>query len=569
MSSALDTQAAACRAGSEVVGPIPRPGEFAPWARPWRATLGLVAIVTLLRIVYLVWFCPYTLVEDEAHYWEWSRRLDLSYYSKGPGIAWTIAASVRTFGDIEWAVRLPAALASGVACLAVAGLARDASRDGRVGFLAACCFLLAPMFQILGLVMTIDGPYAACWALACWAAWRALARGDAWAWPALGLAVGAGVLYKYTMLLALPGFLAFGLLWRRDLRLGPRHGLAMVASLACFALAVTPIIVWNQREGWPTARHLLGHLGVRGGDMPVVQGAGGWTYRPKWTLSFLGSQIGLMGPIIVLVAIEAGRAWLCRAGDRETWRAKSFLLLCGAPMIAFYLLVSLVAEPEGNWTLAGWITPMGLAGWRVVEGMTTWRQRVAAWRALPVPRPWRGVYRRRPETWSQASWFIAVFIGVAMGLGLLRLDLLARLPVVGRLVPLGRFTDADVMVASAARLADELRAETGLEPFHILTFYGRASQFAFYLPGHPVVYCSTSLMGSRRTQYDYWADTDLRRNESLLRGRPAVAVGGRDAPWDVPFERVEPVGTLPGDRKRDRPAVKAYGYRGFPGLSGE
>ena len=29
---------------------------------------------------------------DEAHYWEWSRRLDLSYYSKGPLIAYLIAA---------------------------------------------------------------------------------------------------------------------------------------------------------------------------------------------------------------------------------------------------------------------------------------------------------------------------------------------------------------------------------------------------------------------------------------------------------------------------------------------
>ena len=110
MPSAQDTQAAQCRGGSDVVGPAPRPGEFASWARPWGATLGLVGLVTLLRSAYLVWFCPYTLVEDEAHYWEWSRRLDLSYYSKGPGIAWTIAASVRTFGDVEWAVRLPAAL---------------------------------------------------------------------------------------------------------------------------------------------------------------------------------------------------------------------------------------------------------------------------------------------------------------------------------------------------------------------------------------------------------------------------------------------------------------------------
>ena len=55
--------------------------------------------------------CP----PDEAHYWDWSRHLDWSYYSKGPLVAWLIRASCELFGPLSvaadgdlLAVRLPA-----------------------------------------------------------------------------------------------------------------------------------------------------------------------------------------------------------------------------------------------------------------------------------------------------------------------------------------------------------------------------------------------------------------------------------------------------------------------------
>src|SRR5262245_46087306 len=71
-----------------------------------------------LRILYLAWDCPLDLSPDEAHYWDWSRHLDWSYYSKGPGIDWLIRLSCELFGGISvWltghemlAVRLPAVI---------------------------------------------------------------------------------------------------------------------------------------------------------------------------------------------------------------------------------------------------------------------------------------------------------------------------------------------------------------------------------------------------------------------------------------------------------------------------
>src|SRR5262249_29583698 len=89
----------------------------------WRWRLlaaSLILGAAALPIVYLISDCPLDLVPDEAHYWDWSRHLDWSYYSKGPLVAWLIRGSCelagpwseRVIGNQMLAVRLPAVLCS-------------------------------------------------------------------------------------------------------------------------------------------------------------------------------------------------------------------------------------------------------------------------------------------------------------------------------------------------------------------------------------------------------------------------------------------------------------------------
>ncbi|TVQ64900.1 MAG: phospholipid carrier-dependent glycosyltransferase, partial [Phycisphaerales bacterium] len=242
------------------------PPRLFAWAG-WPATWALVLTLLALRLVYLVWLCPYTLVEDEAHYWEWSRRLDLSYYTKGPGVAWLIALATATLGDHAWAVRAPAAIASAVASLAVARLAHDLSDDRRAAFFGALAFNLAPVHHALAMLMTIDGPYLACWAVACMCAWRALRNRSGPALLGLALAAGAGFLLKYTMLLLAPGLALAALLVRARTRADhqtprrpARRALWPLAATALFLGAISPVLIWNAQRGWPTLAHLLEHL---------------------------------------------------------------------------------------------------------------------------------------------------------------------------------------------------------------------------------------------------------------------------------------------------------------------
>src|SRR5436309_5406627 len=66
----------------------------------WRGgALALILLASVFHVLYLTHDCPLDLAPDEGHYWDWSRHLDWSYYSKGPLVAWLIHASCYLFGD--------------------------------------------------------------------------------------------------------------------------------------------------------------------------------------------------------------------------------------------------------------------------------------------------------------------------------------------------------------------------------------------------------------------------------------------------------------------------------------
>ena len=576
------------RAGSDMTNRVQRPRDlvdvpmtYALFARSWWAIIVLIVGVTALRLAYLAWVSPYTLIEDEAHYWEWSRHLDWSYYTKGPGVALVIRASTALFGDTVFAIRLPAVLASMVVTLAIAGLAADIAGDRRAGFLAALCVLCAPIFQVSAVLMTIDGPYVACWAMACWAAWRALARGSRWAWAALGFALAIGLLFKYTIVLLPPGIVLFAWMRRRELVVHAKWRRWALFG-ACIAIVGTlPIIVWNAQHGWVTVKHLLGHIGMPGGDVsPSNEGLFRW--NPMWTLEYVGTQIAMAGGLLILGLYTAFEAIRRRKTEPSAWGGRLFLICLSLPIFTFYLGVTLFNDVEGNWPMAGFVTLLALCGWGVVDGMDRVKHLTALWQNMPQDaRPTWGIFRNKPQLHRQVVWHVTVFLGLLAVGTFGRLDLAAPIldglvssisriaARVGvgsgqdlKVVPVGRLTGATDL-ASAIEIRLGLLTElTGKQAVVIAQHYGVASQLAFYLPGHPTVYCASSLMGGRRTQYDLWAETDLRRADHLL-GSPAVLVGGEEHQWDLVFDRVEPIGNLKGDHKTDRKSFIGFGYRGF------
>ena len=266
------------------------PREHSPWwfgiaARPW-APAALAGAILAGRLLWLAFVSPLTLSEDEAHYWLWSQHPGWSYYSKGPGVAWLIAASTAVFGDTQFAVRAPAAVATAVGTIGAAAMARWAGADRVTAFAAALLYACVPALALAGVLMTIDAPYAACWMWAAAFAARAIRSGSRGAWLGLGTAVAIGFLFKYTILLILPGVLLALWATRRE-RAALRVG-TIAASGAVASLGLLPVVLWNADHDWATVRHLLGHLHAPGGDTSAGRDWSFW-----WPLEFVALQIAV------------------------------------------------------------------------------------------------------------------------------------------------------------------------------------------------------------------------------------------------------------------------------------
>jgi len=535
----------------------------APWAARWGPTLFLVLGVTAARLLYIAFFSPYALIEDEAHYWEWSRHLDWSYYSKGPGIAWTIALTTILAGDTEFGVRLGAPLIGAVLALAVGQLAAEASGDARARFFAAALVMLTPAFQVSSILLTIDGPYLACWALASLAAWHAFKGGSRRAWAALGAAISVGFLYKYTILLIIPGLVIYAIARRRTLAPRVCRISNLLICLAVSLMGLVPVLIWNAQHDWDTVRHLLGHLGLEGGDMAAIPTRGNKPeqYSPMWTLEYLGALVMMLGVPVWLVFHSAIDPFLRPQRDQRVREGALFCLAISAPIIIFYFLVSFMTEVEGNWPVAAYVTLIALGGWGAADGLARASTMLEAWRRLPTPRPRFGLVFARPHHPRQRAFRAAVIFGVVIGLAMTRLDLATKLPIVGPRVKLGRLTAAPELARNVADLIQQLRDETGLEPFVIAEHYGRASLMAFYLPEQPTVYCASSRTVGRRNQYDLWTQTDL--DSPALIGLPAVFLRSHPDMFPGVFQSQTDLGSLPGDHKRNRHTFLGYGYLGF------
>ncbi len=141
---------------------------------------------------------PFDLSPDETHYWEWSKRLDLSYYSKGPLIAYLIRIGTAIFGDTELGVRFPSFVLHQIFLICFYLFAR---RLYSPGIAVSVWFAVRAMliFSQMGMLMTTDAPAALSWLLALMAIYEVIVEKRKDAWIYFSLAVGVGILAKYTV----------------------------------------------------------------------------------------------------------------------------------------------------------------------------------------------------------------------------------------------------------------------------------------------------------------------------------------------------------------------------------
>ncbi|MDY7001714.1 MAG: glycosyltransferase family 39 protein, partial [Thermodesulfobacteriota bacterium] len=307
------------------------------------------------------------LVQDEAQYWDWSRRLQASYFTKGPLIAWIIALWTKIFGVGAFGVRFGAVIGSAaIQLILYLGVGRLMQRP----LLALLSLVVANttlLFMVSGVLMTTDNPLLVFWfgALFC-LYWGSLDRVSRWPFVLLIPCLALGTLAKYMMLAFVPTALLYAFLLGRAGLLPKRFGLRLAASLVLgVSLGLLPILLWNFANDFVGFRHIFHLAGVEGK-------AAGTLVRFDRFPDYMGSQVALVLPwwfVFMLLgawrALKTAFARPQRAVGPDTGLdfRQACVFACGFwPMWGFFLLWSFHTKILANWSAVSYASGVVLAG---------------------------------------------------------------------------------------------------------------------------------------------------------------------------------------------------------------
>ncbi len=308
---------------------------------------GLMVGLFLLGIaLYRVWVVATShlnLYVDEAQYWYWAQHLAWGYYSKPPVIAAIIAATTGVCGDSEFCVRAGSLLFYPLSTLVLFLLAKRLF-DVRVALLAAVLFFTLPAVSLSSTLISTDVALFFCWALALYAFVRALAT-DAWFdWLLLGIALGVGILSKYTMAIFFVSALCYVVFTQSWAVL---RNLRAWAAIGLSALIFAPNLGWNWQNHFPTFHHTA--------EIAEIGSGIHWDGLAE----FLGGQFGVFGVLLFPLFIWVLFGW--------KGQHRILLLSFSLPFLLIISLQGLLGYANANWAAPTYVAATLLVSAWLIE----------------------------------------------------------------------------------------------------------------------------------------------------------------------------------------------------------
>jgi dolichol-phosphate mannosyltransferase len=493
----------------------------------WRAlVIGIVGYAFLLRLIYSA---QVELMPEEAYYWNYSRHLDIGYLDHPPLVAWLIRVGTSLFGNTEFGVRFGALCCGVTASFFLFRLTKNLF-DESSALLVLVFAQVLPFFFLSGVLMTPDAPLTAAWAASLYFLERALVAGRARAWGFAGLALGVGLLSKYTI--ALLGLSAFAFMLldlpsRRWFRRWEPYAAILIA-----AVVFAPVIIWNAHHEWASF---------------AFQTSRRLAEPPRFSLhKLIGAAMVLITPtglLAVGVAFTREKTHSATAaGTATTLRAWRFMQLSlFVPLVVFFFF-SLRHEVKLDWTGAPWVAALPVMALGFSES--------------------QGGDASSARRWLRAAWpptIIVTLLILSAGL----YYLMFGIPGVGytehtELIPIG-WRDFGRQIDG---VADDVRTKYGDNSLVVgMDRYAIASELAFYSNDQSKSVAETSsghLFDAMGLMYEQWFPAERQAGRTLL----LVAWDSHDlaaARLEKYVDGLEPIGE--GVLLRNGSVVRRYYFR--------
>jgi hypothetical protein len=213
----------------------------------------IILIAAIIHFLIHMYNAPgYGYFGDEFYTIALSRHLAFGYVDLPPLAPALVALSRALLGESLFALHIVPALAGSAALVFVCLIAKEFGGKSFAVALSALAFISVPIWMGLFSIFCYDCIDQMILAAFLFALVRFLRTGDRRLWLGLGVLAGIACMTKMTMLFLGPGFLAALLLskHRKDLLTPcPWMGAALCV------LTVSPYILWQIANGWPTLEY--------------------------------------------------------------------------------------------------------------------------------------------------------------------------------------------------------------------------------------------------------------------------------------------------------------------------
>jgi 4-amino-4-deoxy-L-arabinose transferase-like glycosyltransferase len=294
-----------------------------------RNTALTVLALVALRLVAAAWM-PLTF--DEAYYWMWSKHLAGGYYDHPPMVAIVIRLGTEIAGDTELGVRLVSILLALPMSFAVYRTASILFGGQRVAATATILLNVTLMAAVGTLIVTPDAPLLVASSFVLFFLAKVLETGRGAWWLAVGAAVGAALLSKYTALFFGPAILIWlaGVPKLRRWLLSPWPYLGGLVALLIFS----PVILWNADHHWVSFIKQIGRARIE-------------DFKPAFIGELIPTQIAFATPLVFIL----GAMGLYALFTRRVGALAARVLINATfwTIVVYFIWHSLHARVEANW----------------------------------------------------------------------------------------------------------------------------------------------------------------------------------------------------------------------------